>query len=117
MERNGSKTRGSPKREIAYHKGGVYSRRNQRDGEMYYFIRYTLPDGRRKREKVGTRKQGAKDLLQQRRTEVRLGTYVDTKEKAANSADPSRRKWKSGSLNSRFMATVYAHGVYQIGDV
>ena len=83
MQGNGRTTRGSPGAGIKYHKGGIYSRYNKRDGQTYYFIRYTLPDGRRKREKVGTRKQDAKDLLEQRRTEVRLGTYKDPKDSIA----------------------------------
>ena len=56
---------------------GVYSRKNKRDGKTYHFIRYTLLDGRRKKEKVGTRKKAADDLLEQRRTEIRQGTYVE----------------------------------------
>ena len=54
-------SRGSPGKQVKYHKGGVYSRYNKRDGQTYYFIRYTLPDGRRKKEKVGTRKQDANE--------------------------------------------------------
>ena len=82
MERDGKTTRGSPKR-VTYHKGGIYARFNKRAGETYYFIRYMGPDGRRRKEKVGTRKQDAKDLLEQRRTEIRLGTWKDPKERAS----------------------------------
>ena len=45
MEGNGRTTRGSPAA-VTYHKGGVYSRRSERDGRTYYFIRYTLPNGK-----------------------------------------------------------------------
>ncbi len=56
---------------------GVYSRQSKRDGLTYWYIRYLLPNARRKKEKVGTRKRDALDLLEQRRTEIRLGTYRD----------------------------------------
>lgn len=60
-----------------YHGGGIYSRHNDRDGRTYYFIRYTGPDGRRHKEKAGTRKRAAEQLLEQRRTEIRIGTWRD----------------------------------------
>jgi len=56
---------------------GVYSRKSKRDGLTYWYVRHVLPNGRRKKEKLGTRKKDAVDLLAQRRTEIRLGTYRD----------------------------------------
>lgn len=60
-----------------YHGGGIYSRHNDRDGRTYYFIRYTGPDGRRHKEKAGTRKRAAEQLLEQRQTEIRIGRWKD----------------------------------------
>lgn len=64
-------------RKTAYHGGGIFSRVNKRDGRTYYFIRYTGPNGRRHKEKAGTRKRSAERLLEQRQTEIRIGTWRD----------------------------------------
>lgn len=55
----------------------IYSRKNTRDGLRYWFIRYSLPDGRRKREKAGMTKRDAVELLTRRRAELIAGTWVD----------------------------------------
>jgi len=82
MAGNVNHKRGSPGKKINYHKGGIYSRYNKRDGKTYYYIRYTLTNGRRKKEKAGSRKKAAQDLLEQRRTEIRQGTYKDSQKEA-----------------------------------
>ena len=41
----------------------IYSRKNKRDGIVYWFVRYDLPNGRRRKEKAGTCKQDAVDLF------------------------------------------------------
>lgn len=80
-----------------YHGGGIYSRRNRRDGRTQFFIRYTLPNGKRKKEKAGTRKTGAKRLLEKRRTEIVLGTYRDP-------AEAKARHMRFGELVTAFLA-------------
>ncbi len=63
-----------------YHGGGIYSRHNDRDGRTYYFIRYTLHNGKRKQEKAGTRKKDAEALLNIRKSSIVRGTYIDPDE-------------------------------------
>lgn len=67
----------------------IYARKNKRDGVTYYFVRYELKDGRRKKEKVPpvldatgrvarhATKQDARDLETLRKAEVLNGTWRD----------------------------------------
>ena len=96
MEGSAKTIRGSPGKEVTYHKGGLYSRYNERDGRTYYFIRYMLPNGKRKKEKAGTRKKDAETLLNKRRTELVLGTYRDP-------AEDKARKVPFRNLVDRFL--------------
>ena len=61
---------------------GLYSRRNKRDGIRYWFARYSLPDGRRRKEKAGTQKQDARDLLVRRKAEIL--SYIERLRAASN---------------------------------
>ncbi len=58
----------------------IYSRKNKRDGLRYWFIRYDLPDGRRRKEKAGTTKRDAVELLTRRKAELLAGTWVDPRQ-------------------------------------
>ena len=69
----------------------IYSRKNKRDGITYWFIRYDLPDGRRKKEKAGTTKQDAKDRLIQRKSEILKGEFLDPKSRGATFAEFASR--------------------------
>ena len=55
----------------------IFKRHNKRDGITYWFTRYTLPDGRKKQERAGTRKQDAVDLETLRKSEILKGTYIE----------------------------------------
>ena len=62
----------------------IWKRRNKRDGMVYYFVRYELDNGRRKKEQVPLNldgrpvsKQDAADFLTKRKAEVNAGTWVD----------------------------------------
>src|SRR5262245_10881290 len=72
-------SRPSPGRKDRY-EDGLFCRRNKRDGELYWFCRFTGPDGRRHKERAGTRKQDARELLEKRRVEVRDGKWRDRRE-------------------------------------
>ena len=69
----------------------IYRRKNKRDGITYWFIRYDLPDGRRKKEKAGTTKQDAKDRLIQRKSEILKGEFLDPKSRGATFAEFASR--------------------------
>jgi len=62
----------------------IYSRKNKRDGETYWFVRYELKDGRRKKECVPpaadgrpTTKQDAREYLTKQKAAVNAGTWID----------------------------------------
>ncbi len=82
MPGNAGRSRAGPGKREVYSRG-IYSRTNRRDGITYWFIRYSLPDGRRKKEKAGTNKQDARDLLTNRKAQILNGTYVDPDEAKA----------------------------------
>jgi hypothetical protein len=69
----------------------IYSRKNQRDRLTYWFIRYERPDGKRKKEKAGTTKQEAKELLVQRLHEMNSGEYVDPGDRCGTFAELAER--------------------------
>src|SRR5262245_45648157 len=78
MQEEARPSRGSPRRETF--EDGLFCRKNKRNGRLYWFCRFTGPDGRRHKEKAGTCKQDAKDLLEKRRVEVRDGKWKDPRE-------------------------------------
>lgn len=55
---------------------------------VFYYIRYALPDGRRRKEKAGTTLEQARRKLKLRLGEVASGTYVDPRE-AKEKAGPT----------------------------
>jgi hypothetical protein len=68
----------------------IFSRKNQRDGNTYYFVRYDRPVGRPKQEKVPVTAAGrlptkldARDFLTKRKAEVLAGNWVDPDAPAA----------------------------------
>ncbi|MCP3996838.1 MAG: hypothetical protein GY722_17515, partial [bacterium] len=48
----------------------------------WYYIRFCVPDGRRRTEKAGTTRAQAEKLLKKRLGEVASGTYIDPKQVA-----------------------------------
>ena len=46
-----------------------------------YYIDYRLPNGRRKREKIGTSKKLAENVLSKRRVEIAEGKFLDVVKK------------------------------------
>jgi integrase len=80
MEGKQGGSRASPGRRERYEKG-FFSLRNSRDETVYWFIRYMGPDGKRHKERAGTHKSDARNLLEARRVEIRSGTWVDPRER------------------------------------
>jgi len=90
-------SRASPRAREKFDKG-VYSRKNERDGITYWFIRYTAPDGSRRKEKAGTQKQDARDMLTKRKAAILNDTWVDPWEKEVEQGP------KFSEFEKRFLA-------------
>ena len=58
----------------------IYKKPHKRSGVEHYYIRFTLADGRRKKEKAGTTLQQAQRLQKKRLGEVVAGTYQDPRQ-------------------------------------
>ena len=55
----------------------IYKKLHKRSGIEFYYVRFGLPDGKRKVEKAGTTRDQARRLLRKRLGEVVSGTYRD----------------------------------------
>lgn len=64
----------------------IYKKQHKRTGVEFYYIRFRLADGRRKKEKAGTTKRQAEKLLKVRLGEVASGTYKDPRARKASHA-------------------------------
>lgn len=55
----------------------IYTKTRACDGVVCYYVRYQAPDGKRRSELAGTKRQQAKDLLTDRLGQIKAGTWMD----------------------------------------
>ncbi len=75
-------TLASEKKQIKWVGHGLFMKYHARSNVWWYYIRFCLPDGRRKTERGGTTRAQAEKLLKKRLGEVASGTYVDPRQTA-----------------------------------
>ncbi len=75
-------TLASEKKQIKWVGHGLFMKYHARSNVWWYYIRFCLPDGRRKTERAGTTRAQAEKLLKKRLGEVVSGTYVDPRQAA-----------------------------------
>ncbi len=70
----------SEKKQIKWVGHGLFMKYHARSNVWWYYIRFCLPDGRRKTERAGTTRAQAEKLLKKRLGEVASGTYADPRQ-------------------------------------